>query len=297
MWGSLMVAEAEILSKLLFGAINGFIWGLIIMLIALGLSLILGLMFIVNVAHGDFYMLGAVVAWFLISYFGNFWIALLVAPLIIGAVGLVAERGVLRRLIGNPEMTIIATFGLAFIFQQIALMLGFGTAHSVPNPTPFTVKLPALSYPGYRFVAAGIASAILVGLYFFLHNTKLGLWIRASRQDIEMAQCLGIPVSSVYAFTFFLGTFLAGIGGVLASPIITVEYLMGLDALILAFIIVIVGGLGSLKGTVVAAILIAEVEGIGSVFLTPTDARVLSLLVLIAVVLVRPRGLFGVWGE
>ncbi|HID19086.1 TPA: branched-chain amino acid ABC transporter permease [Candidatus Bathyarchaeota archaeon] len=292
-----MVIDIEILSKLIFGVMNGFVWGLIIMLIALGLSLILGLMFIVNVAHGEFYMLGAVATWFIVNYFGNFWLALALAPLIVGTIGLASERGILRKLIGNPEMTIVATFGLAFIFQQIGLMLGFGIASSVPNPTPFTVKLPVLSYPGYRFVAAGIASAILFSLYVFLHRTKLGLWVRASRQDVEMAQCLGIPVSRVYAFVFFLGTFLAGIGGTLASPLLAVEYLMGLDALILAFIIVIVGGLGSLKGTVVAAILIAEVEGIGSVFLSPTEARVLSLLVLIAVVLVRPRGLFGVWGE
>jgi branched-chain amino acid transport system permease protein len=221
---------------------------------------------------------------------------LILTPLIVGTIGLVAERGILRRLIGNPEMTIIATFGLVFIFQQVALLMGFGMAHHIPNPTPFSIKLPWLSYPGYRFVAAGIATVILVSLYSFLHRTKLGLWVRAARQDIEMAQCLGIPVTRVYAFVFFLGTALAAIGGTLAAPIIVVEYLMGLEALILAFIIVIVGGLGSLKGTAVAAILIAEVEGIGSVFLSPTEARVLSLLVLIGIVLVRPRGLFGVWG-
>ena len=283
----------DILSQRAFQAINGFVWGLIIALSALGLTLVFGLLEVINVSHGALYMLGAVFAWYMERFFGNFWIGLALAPLLVGIIGLIIERGVLRPIEDKPAMTIIATFGLMLIFHQAVLATFGGAPQRMREPIQFGFSIFGFGYPGYRLIVAAFSVAAMAGLWAFLYKTKFGLWMRAVRQDREMALAMGIPMNFVYMMTFGLGSFLAALGGVLAAPIVVVDFKMGLDILIITFIVVIIGGLGSLLGSVVAAILIGELEGIASVFVSPTNARVLSLVFMVIVLLIRPHGLFG----
>lgn len=283
----------DLISQIAFQAINGFVWGLIIALIALGLTLVFGLLEVINVSHGALYMLGAVFAWYIERFFGNFWIGLALAPLMVGIIGLIIERGVLRPIEDKPAMTIIATFGLMLIFHQAVLATFGGAPQRMREPIQFGFSILGFGYPGYRLIVAAFSVATMAGLWAFLYKTKFGLWMRAVRQDREMALAMGIPMNFVYMITFGLGSFLAALGGVLAAPIVVVDFKMGLDILIIAFIVVIIGGLGSLLGSVVAAILIGELEGIASVFVSPTNARILSLVFMVIVLLIRPHGLFG----
>jgi len=283
----------DLLSQIIFQAVNGFVWGLIIALVALGLTLVFGLIEVINVSHGALYMLGAVLGWYMERLFGNFWLALAFAPLMVGIIGLGIERAVLRPIEGKPAMTIIATFGLMLIFHQSVLATFGGAPQRMREPIQFGFSIMGFGYPGYRLIVAAFSAATMVGLWAFLYKTKFGLWMRAVRQDREMALAMGVPLNGVYMLTFGLGAFLAALGGVLAAPIVVVEFKMGLDILIVAFMVVIIGGLGSLLGSVVASILIGELEGIASVFINPTNARIFSLVFMIIVLLLRPHGLFG----
>ncbi len=272
--------------------LNGFVWGWILALISLGLSLIFGLLQIINIAHGTLYMLGAVFSWYLLQWTGSFWVTLIGAPLLVGLLGMALERTLLRPVEKNPVMTIIATFALLLIFQQTVLLTFGGSARRIPEPFGFQVSLGQFGYSGYRLVVAGIAVVVLAGVWIFLHKTRAGLWIRAVKQDKEMALALGIPVSTVYTLTFGLGACLAALSGVLAAPIVAVDFRMGIDIIISAFIVVIIGGVGSLKGSVISALLVGELIGIASIFLAPTMAQIVALLVMVVILLFRPQGLF-----
>jgi branched-chain amino acid transport system permease protein len=282
-----------VISNLAVAILNGIVWGLIMALIALGLNMIFGLLHIINMAHGALYMLGAVVAWYLIELTGNFWIALVVAPLCVGIVGIAMERGLLRKIEDKPITTIICTFGIMLALQQLVLMIFGGSPRRIAAPIPYRFPLFQLEYPLMRIVIAFIAILVMVGLWFFLRKTKYGLWMRAVVQDREMAIALGIPVNKVYMWTFVLGSALAAFSGILAAPIVSVEFMMGREVLIMAFIIVIVGGMGNLEGSVIAAIMISLIQGIGSLFFAPSIATVFALAFMIIVLLIRPQGLFG----
>ena len=279
--------------QLVVGMLNGFVWGMIAALIAIGLTLVFGVLRIVNAAHGEFYLLGALIAW-LFSLKFNFWAALLVAPLIVGFAGIAIERGILRPIEDNPIITLIVTLGLMLIIQQSALIVFGGAPQRVKLPIPDLIQIFGYTYPVYRFVVTVIAGIVLILLWIFLYKTNLGMLARASQADRELAMMMGVDVNYVYMITFGIGAALAALAGVLAAPIVTVFFLMGIDALILSFIITIVGGLGSVKGTFLAAILIGEVEGIVSVFASPIIARVVSLLILCVVLVIKPTGM---WGE
>jgi branched-chain amino acid transport system permease protein len=266
---------------------------MIMALIALGLNMIFGLLHIINMAHGALYMLGAVVAWYLIELTGNFWIALVVAPLCVGIVGIAMERGLLRKIEDKPITTIICTFGIMLAIQQLVLMIFGGSPRRIAAPIPYRFPLFQLEYPLMRIVIAFISILVMVGLWFFLRKTKYGLWMRAVVQDREMAIALGIPVNKVYMWTFVLGSALAAFSGVLAAPIVSVEFMMGREVLIMAFIIVIVGGMGNLEGSVIAAIMISMIQGIGALYVPPAIATVFALAFMIIVLLFRPQGLFG----
>ena len=279
-------------SDLAVALLNGMTWGLIIALMALGLNLIFGLLEIVNMAHGSLFMLGAVIGWFVIDATGNFFVALVFAPLAVGVIGMTVERGILRPIEDDMSITLIATFGLLLIFQQLALMtFGPGT-RSITAPIAGTVSFGSISYSRYRIAVAVIAVLLMVGLYLFLFKTRYGTWMRGVRQDRETASALGIPTSKVYVFTFGLGSLLAALAGVLLAPIVSVGHLMGLDILAVAFIVVIVGGLGSLRGVLIASLIYALVENVSTIFMTPVEARILTLVLMIAFVLVRPDGIF-----
>lgn len=283
----------DILLQLAYQSVNGLVWGLIIALIALGLSLVFGLLEVINVAHGSLYMLGAVLAWYAIEYTGSFWLGLAVAPLVVGAVGIGVERVILRPIEDQPIITIIATFGLLLIIQQGVLGVFGGAPRRITPPFPQLIPFLGVGYPVYRLFVAAISILIIASLWLFLQRTRFGLWMRAVRQNREMALALGIPTKRVYMVAFGLGSAMAGLGGVLASPIVTVEFQMGLKILVTAFMVAVIGGLGSLAGSVVAAVLIGELEGLLSVFVEPTYARVGSLLFMATILLLRPEGLMG----
>ncbi|MEW6376220.1 MAG: branched-chain amino acid ABC transporter permease [Thermodesulfobacteriota bacterium] len=281
------------ISNLAVAILNGIVWGMIMALIALGLNMIFGLLHIINMAHGALYMLGAVVAWYLIELTGNFWMALAIAPLCVGVIGILMERGLLRTIEDKPIITIICTFGLMLALQQLVLMIFGGSPRRISPPVAYSFPLFELKYPLMRIVIALISMALMIGLWIFLRKTKYGLWMRAVVQDREMAVALGIPVKKVYMWTFVLGSALAAFSGVLAAPIVSVEFMMGREVLIMAFIIVIVGGMGNLEGSVLAAIMISLIQGVGSLFVPPSIATVFALAFMIIVLLLRPQGLFG----
>jgi len=282
-----------VISNLAVGILNGIVWGLMMALIALGLNMICGLLHIINMAHGALYMLGAVVAWYLIDLTGNFWIALIIAPLCVGVIGILMEKGLLRTIEDKPIMTIICTFGVMLAVQELVLIVFGGSPRKIDAPITYCFPLFQLQYPLMRIVIAAISGLVMAGLWFFLRKAKYGLWMRAVVQDREMAVAIGIPVTKVYMWTFALGSALAAFSGVLAATIVSVEFMMGSRVIIMAFIIVIVGGMGNLEGSVLAAIMISLIQGVGSLFVPPSIAMVFALAFMILVLVIRPQGLFG----
>jgi branched-chain amino acid transport system permease protein len=278
---------------LFLALLEGTVSGLVYALTALGLSLVFGVMRIVNVAHGEFFMLGAVLAWYFSTAFGGFAAALVGAPVVVGAIAVLAERLVLRRIEYHPESTIVATIGLLYILQQLVLTLYGPYARPVAAPVYFRVDFPWFGYSGYKLVVAAVAALLIGATWLALGRTTLGLYMRATQQDREMAQAFGVPVERVYTLAFGAGAMLAAVAGVLIVPVQQAHYLMGLDALLTSFMVVIVGGLGSLAGTLVAALLIGLVDGGVSVFFSPTLAKIVATVAVALVLVVRTGGLFG----
>ncbi|MEM9430286.1 MAG: branched-chain amino acid ABC transporter permease [Pseudomonadota bacterium] len=298
---------------LLLATLEGSVGAAVLALTALGLSLVFGVMRVVNVAHGEFFMLGAVIAWFVATHLGGhpavgFVGALLVAPVLAAGVAVLADRLVLKRVAYDPEATIVATIGLLYIIQQLALM-GYGPearpveppfSHRIALPwVEFTEAGPALYYPwglsttSYKLFVIGAAASILIAFWLILSRTRLGLVMQATQLDRETAQTFGIPVGRVYSVVFGVGAGLAALAAVLIVPIQQAHYLMGGDPLLLSFIVVIIGGLGSIRGTVVAALLIGLSDGIISVFFSPTLAKIIATVLVALVLVYRPQGLYG----
>jgi branched-chain amino acid transport system permease protein len=280
------------IDTLLLLALNGLIWGLIIALIALGLSIIFGLLDIINIAHGDFFMVGTVLAWFTLAATGSFWLGFVTAPLIGFLLGALIQRVVIQPIRNVAALSIVATFGLSLILQE-GVRITFGpTPRRILPPIQDTIPLFGIRYELYRVLAATLAVAALVGFFLFLKHTKLGTWMRAVRHDRDTAIAMGIPAQRVYVLTFAVGFALAAFGGVVAAPITTVDFRGGVDILPFCFMAVIIGGLGNLPGTAAAAILLAFMEGVIQSFADPTVARISSLVLMSAVLLLRPQGLF-----
>jgi branched-chain amino acid transport system permease protein len=270
---------------LFLAILEGTVTAAVLALTALGLSLVFGVMRVVNVAHGEFFMLGAVLAW---------WFASLVSgnPALGFLAGL-CERTVLRRVSYDAEATIVATIGLLYIVQQLALTFYGPDARPVPAPVSFRIQFPWFGYSGYKLVVVAASVALLLIAWLVLTRTRLGLVMRATQYDRETAQAFAIPVDRVYAIVFAIGAMLAAVAAVLIVPIQQAHYLMGHDPLLLSFIVVIIGGLGSILGTVVAAVIVGLSDGIISVFFSPTLAKILATLLVALVLVVRPQGLFG----
>lgn len=279
--------------RLVLALLEGIASGLVLALTALGLSLVFGVMRIVNVAHGEFYMLGAVLTWYASSISGSFGLAVIAASLAVGVLALVVDRCVLRPIRYAPEATIVATIGLLYIIQQLVLTVYGPYARPVAPPLSFRVEFPWFGYSGYKLVVAGAAALLLTATWLIVRRTTLGLYMRATQQDREIAAAFGVPVERVYAATFALGAVLAALAGALVVPTQQAHYLMGLDALLLSFMVVIIGGLGSLQGSLIAAMLIGLTDGLVSVFVSPTLARIVASLIVAVVLIVRPRGLYG----
>jgi branched-chain amino acid transport system permease protein len=283
---------------LFLAILEGTVTAAVLALTALGLSLVFGVMRVVNVAHGEFFMLGAVLAWWFASLVsGNpalgFLMALVLSPLVVGAVAVLCERTVLRRVSYDAEATIVATIGLLYIVQQLALTFYGPDARPVPAPVSFRIQFPWFGYSGYKLVVVAASVALLLAAWLVLTRTRLGLVMRATQYDRETAQAFGIPVDRVYAIVFAIGAMLAAVAAVLIVPIQQAHYLMGHDPLLLSFIVVIIGGLGSILGTVAAAAIVGLSDGIISVFFSPTLAKILATLLVAVVLVVRPQGLFG----
>jgi len=278
---------------LFLALLEGLVGAFVLALTALGLSLVFGVMRIVNVAHGTFFMLGAVVTWYVSTLTGSFLVALLAAPLAVGAVAILADRLVLRPIGYEPESTIVATIGLLYILEQVVLMTYGPYARPVAAPVYFRVDFPWFGYSGYKLVVAAVAGLLLAATWLGLWRTTLGLHLRATQQDREMAQAFAVPVERVYTLAFGLGGGLTALAGALIVPVQQAHYLMGLDALLMSFVVVILGGLGSLKGTVVAALVVGLSDGAVSVLFSPTLAKIVATLLVGLVLAVRGRGLFG----
>jgi branched-chain amino acid transport system permease protein len=280
------------MDKLFLLAMNGLIWGLIIALIALGLAIIFGLLDIINLAHGDFFMIGTVLAWATLQSTGTFWLAFIVAPLAGFALGMLIQRLVIQPIHNAAALSIVATFGLSLILQEGVRITYGPTPGRILSPIPGTIPMFGVDYDLYRLFAAAVALVALAGFFLFLNHTQLGTWMRAVRHDRDTALAMGIPAGRIYVFTFGLGFALAALGGVVAAPITTVDFRGGVDILPFCFMAVIIGGLGNLPGTAAAAVLLAFLEGIIQSVADPTVARIASLVLMSGVLLLRPQGLF-----
>ncbi|MCL4187656.1 MAG: branched-chain amino acid ABC transporter permease [Rhodobacteraceae bacterium] len=283
---------------LLLALMEGTVMAAVLALTAVGLSLVFGVMRVVNVAHGEFFMLGAVTAWFVATHvpgppWAGFLAALVICPLVVGAVAAAADMAVLKRLNYDPEATIVATIGLLYILQQTALTVYGPEARPVPAPFAWSIRLPWFGWSGYKLAVIAAAAAILLGVWLLLTRTRAGLVMRATQVDRETARAFGIDTDRVYAGVFALGAALAAMAAVLIVPIQQAHYLMGHDPLLLSFVVVIIGGLGSLRGTLVAALVIGLSDGVISVFFSPTLAKILATLFVAGVLVFRPQGLFG----
>lgn len=296
---------------LLLALIEGAVGASVLALTAVGLGLVFGVMRVVNVAHGEFFMLGAVFAWAVATLIGGhpalgFVAALLIAPLLTGAIAAAADMTVLKRIDYDPERTIVATIGLLYIIQQATLMTYGPEARAVEPPFNTRIAIPwydsaagewfypwGLAVTSYKLFVIAAAIAVLLGVWALMSRTRIGLLMRATQLDRDMATAFAIPVERVYAIVFGLGAALAALAAVLIVPISQAHYLMGGDPLLLSFIVVIIGGLGSLPGAVVAALLIGMSDGIISVFFSPTLAKILATVLVALVLVFRPQGLFG----
>jgi branched-chain amino acid transport system permease protein len=274
--------------------LHGLVWGVIIALIALGLTIVFGLMDVVNFAHGEFYMLGAFFGYSLLFVVDNFWLALILAGIGVGLFGLLTETILFRPLYGkDPIFHLLLTFGLGMILREAARLVWGGITKRVEVPVPGTIDLLGMIYPNYRLLILGLGILVLIIIWFILHRTSAGATLRAASQDRQMSLALGVNVNWVYTYTFAAGVALAAVAGMLMSPIYFVYPTMGLDAILRAFIVVIVGGMGSIAGALVASILIGEVEALASLWISPTWAETLVFVVLIITLILRPSGLFG----
>jgi branched-chain amino acid transport system permease protein len=282
------------LDLLIIQTVNGVVTGMILALVASGLTLIFGIMDVVNFAHGELFMLGAYVGVLVVAATGNFWLALVISALVIAVLGAALQIVTLRPLIGrDPLTTILATFGVSLVLQNYALWQFGPVARRIPEPFTGHFQLFYLQYPVYRLVIAGLSAAIIGGLWLFLKYGKYGIWIRATTQDRTMAQAMGIPVPLVHTAVFALGAAMAAASGVLFAPMSGVDHSMGLDWVLKAFIVVVVGGMGNLGGSILAAVFISLIEAYASIWLDPSQAVIVSFVVLILTLLFRPTGLFA----
>ena len=274
---------------------TGLVLGMIFVLLAIGLSLIFGLLTVVNFAHGSLYMLGAYFGVFVYGVTKNFWLSLIIAPLMVGTVGLLIERFLIRRLYGrSPDDPLLLTFGLSLIIVEgVRIIWGkIGLTIDPPKALGSAVNLGFMNFPAYRLFVIAVTVAVLVAIWLFLERTNVGLIIRAGSRDPLMVRALGIDLSRIWLLVFGIGTGLAGLAGILAGPMRGVYAEMGVTMVIESFVVIVVGGMGSLVGAVVAGLLMGQVVGLTTYF-APALAEIMVFIAMAVVLLVRPSGLFG----
>ena len=275
--------------------VTGIALGAIYALLAIGLSLIFGMLTVVNFAHGAFFMVGAFLGVYFLGLTGNFWLSLVIAPLVVGAIGLVAERFLVRPLYGRGiDYPLLLTFGLSYVLIDVvrALFGIEGLQSSTPASLRGAVDLGFGHFPLYRLFLIGATAVVVLALWLFLEKTRYGLIIRAGSRDSEIVRVLGVDISKVWWLVFGLGTAIAGLSGVLASPTRAVNPEMGIHVLAEAFVVTVVGGMGSLPGAVVAGLLVGIVFSM-TALLAPAYAEMSIFVLMALVLLVRPQGFFG----
>jgi branched-subunit amino acid ABC-type transport system permease component len=274
--------------------LHGLVFGAALGLLALGLTVIFGLLGVMNFAHGELYMLGAYAGIAAVGFTGSFWLALVAAPLAVAAVGALTEVATLRPLYRRePLYGLILTFGLALVFREGVRQLWGGDMRRILPPITGSTPLLGMTYPNYRLFLLAISSVLLMAIWLFFTRTRAGILVRAAVQDAEMLDGLGVNVPRLFTFTFAGSAALAALAGLLLAPIFTVYPQMGVEMILLAFIVVILGGMGSMGGSVVAAFVIGITQSLLTLWMNPQRVAIAIFGLMILVLIVRPRGFFG----
>lgn len=276
--------------------LNGLQYGLLLFLVASGLTLIFGIMGIINLAHGSFYMLGAYLAWSLAGLTGSLAAAILLGIPLTVLFGMALEWLLMRRLYERDHLfQVLLTYGLILVFEELRSILWGDDVHGVPVPELLKASIPlteTLSYPVYRLFISGVCLLLALGLYLLIQKTRLGMMIRAGASNREMVQSLGIDIKFLYTLVFALGVALAAFAGMINAPLSSVFPNMGGQVLIICFVVVVIGGIGSVKGAMAASLMIGLADTFGQV-LVPEVAGMIVYLLMAAVLVWRPAGLFG----
>jgi branched-chain amino acid transport system permease protein len=279
----------------LIQVLNGVQYGMLLFLVASGLTLIFGIMGVINLAHGSFYMVGAYLAFSFSSLTGSLWTAIPLGVAVTVALGLLIEWALISRLYRRDHLyQVLLTYGLILILEESRSIVFGNDVHGVPVPPSLDWSLPltdTLSYPVYRLFISAVCAALALGMYLLIQRTRLGMVIRAGACNREMVQSLGIDIKLVYMGVFALGVALAGLAGMIAAPAASVFPGMGDQVLIISFVVVVIGGIGSVKGAFLAALMIGLADTFGQVLLP--EVAGMTVYVLMALVLLwRPEGLF-----
>ena len=286
------IPHQAFLGQLLLGLVNGAFYAML----SLGLAVIFGLLGIVNFAHGALYMLGAFVAWIMLDKFGiSYWYALVLAPLTVGAFGMVIERLFLKHLYKiDPIYGLLLTFGLSLIVEGIFRELYgvSGQPYNAPELLSGATNLGFMILPNYRAWVVLVSLVVCLGTWFIIERTRLGAYLRAGTENAALVQAFGINVPLMVMLTYGAGAALAGLAGVLAAPIIQVNPLMGSNLIIVVFAVVVIGGMGSILGSVITGLGLGLVEGLTRVFY-PEASSIVVFVIMIIVLMVKPAGLFG----
>ena len=280
------------MGQLMLGLVNGAFYAML----SLGLAVIFGLLDIVNFAHGALYMLGAFAAWIMLDEWGiNFWAALLLAPLLVGLFGVVVERLFLKRLYGlDPLYGLLLTFGISLILEGV-LRQKYGVSgqsYPVPDLLAGATNLGFMILPNYRAFVVFASLFVCLGTWFLIERTRLGAYLRAGTENAKLVQAFGVNVPLMVMLTYGAGAALAGLAGVLAAPIIQVTPLMGSNLVIVVFAVVVIGGMGSILGSIVTGLGLGVIEGLTRVFY-PEASNVVVFVIMVIVLFLRPAGLFG----
>ena len=286
------IPHQAFLGQLLLGLVNGAFYAML----SLGLAVIFGLLGVVNFAHGALYMLGAFAAWFLLEKLGiNYWFALVVAPLSVGVLGVIVERLFLKRLYKlDPLYGLLLTFGLALIIEGVfrELFGASGQSYPVPELLQGATDLGFMVLPNYRAWVVFASLVVCVGTWYLIERTRLGAYLRAGTENAALVQAFGINVPMMVMLTYGAGAALAGLAGVLAAPIIQVSPLMGSNLIIVVFAVVVIGGMGSIMGSILTGLGLGVIEGLTRVFY-PEASSIVVFVIMVIVLMFRPAGLFG----
>jgi branched-chain amino acid transport system permease protein len=280
------------LSQLLLGLVNGSFYAML----SLGLAVIFGLLNVINFSHGAMYMLGAFLAWMGLSYFEvNYWVMLIAGPIVVGVVGIIVERSMLRWLYKvDPIYGLLLTFGLTLIIEGVfrSIYGVSGQPYSVPSALSGSTNLGFMILPNYRAWVVFASLAVCLATWYVIEKTKLGAYLRAGTENPKLVEAFGINVPLMVTLTYGFGVALAAFAGVLASPVIQISPLMGSNMIIVVFAVVVIGGMGSILGSIITGLALGIIEGLTKVFYPELSSTVVFIIMAV-VLMVRPAGLFG----